>query len=78
MVKGPQLFNKLPKELREFKNFNPNQPKVAVNKFKRELDCYLSSIPDEPNISGEYTKRMTGMKTNGERTNSILRINQRI
>ena len=75
MVKGPQLFNKLSKNLREFPNKNPDNPKLAVGAFKKSLDKYLSDIPDQPNLSGEYTRRMTGMKANGERTNSILRCN---
>ena len=66
--------------MREYPNKNPDNPQLAVGAFKKNLDKYLSEIPDQPNLSGEYTRRMTGTRINGdgERTNSILRINQRI
>ena len=48
-TKGPQLFNSLPKELREKTNCN-------LEDFKSLLDQHLSRIPDEPNIPGaDYT-----------------------
>ena len=46
-VRGPQLFNVLPAELRNLKN-------CSVESFKRALDRFLSTIPDEPLIPG-YT-----------------------
>ena len=46
-VKGPRLFNILPVELRNLKN-------ISVKAFKRTLDRYLATVPDEPLIPG-YT-----------------------
>ena len=46
-VRGPQLFNVLPAELRNLKN-------CSVESFKRALDRFLSTVPDEPQIPG-YT-----------------------
>ena len=44
---GPRLFNCLPKEIR-------NLSKVSLEQFKRSLDKYLKTVPDEPQIAG-YT-----------------------
>ena len=44
-VKGPRLFNMLPQGLR-------NMTGCTTDKFKGELDKYLSKIPDEPLIPG--------------------------
>ena len=76
-VRGPKLFNSLPKEIREFPVKNKEKQESAVNAFKYELDKYLSTIPDEPNLSSEYGKRMTGINTLGQKTNSIIRILRR-
>ena len=46
-VRGPQLFNVLPADLRNLKN-------CSVESFKRALDKFLSTVPDEPQIPG-YT-----------------------
>ena len=46
-VHGAKLFNALPKHLRDMQN-------VPLEKFKRALDKYISSIPDEPQLPG-YT-----------------------
>ena len=51
-----------------------NNPQRAIDSFKKELDCYLNKIPDEPNLSSEYGKRMQGINILGEKTNSIIRI----
>ena len=40
-VQGPKLFNSLPKNIRNLKNCD-------IHDFKKMLDKYLSSIPDEP------------------------------
>ena len=40
---GPRLFNSLPKYLRDLKNCD-------VTKFKKMLDRFLASVPDEPLI----------------------------
>ena len=44
-VHGQQLFNCLPKELR-------NMTKCDIDVFKGELDRYLRTVPDEPLIRG--------------------------
>ena len=74
-IKGPRLFNKLSKELKEFPCQDKNKPKRSIELFKKELDSYLATIPDQPNLSGEYSRRMVGLDKNSRRTNSILRIN---
>ena len=51
-IKGPRLFNILPVELR-------NLSDITVEEFKRELDRYLTSIPDEPLIPGYTAMRRT-------------------
>ena len=57
-VAGPMLFNCLPKEIR-------NLTKVDVQEFKEHLDCFLSSLPDEPKIGG-------AIPLNAEKSNSII------
>ena len=57
-VAGPMLFNCLPKEIR-------NLTKVGVQEFKEHLDCFLSSLPDEPKIGG-------AIPLNAEKSNSII------
>ena len=49
-VHGQQLFNTLPVELR-------NTTGCTVDSFKRRLDRYLSTIPDEPQIPGYTAQR---------------------
>ena len=44
-VTGPKLFNKLPKSLR-------NLSKCGPDEFKKELDEFLSFVPDEPKCPG--------------------------
>ena len=44
-VHGPQLFNALPKNIR-------NTTKCSVDDFKMKLDKFLESVPDEPNVGG--------------------------
>ena len=46
--RGPCLFNTVPADIR-------NITKVPVDTFKKRLDKFLSTIPDEPQIPG-YTK----------------------
>lgn len=49
-VHGQQLFNTLPADLRNFTG-------CTVDTFKRNLDRYLVSIPDEPKIPGYTAQR---------------------
>ena len=74
MISGPRLFNSLPKEIRECPLKSVQDSQVSVNHFKSKLDNFLKDIPDEPNLSGDYSKRMQGINNLGERTNSIIRI----
>ena len=46
-IQGAKLFNAMPKNIRNLKN-------IPVEKFKNELDTYLKTVPDEPQIRG-YT-----------------------
>ena len=57
-IKGPRLFNSIPKQLR-------NLTGVTVEVFKAHLDKFLASIPDEPLIPGYSLYRRCN-------TNSIL------
>jgi len=73
LVRGPNLFNSLPKDLREYPFDYTIHQQQAVNNFKRALDEYLSIIPDEPSLRSDYTKYMTGSTAYGDVTNSIIR-----
>ena len=55
---GPLLFNCLPKHIR-------NLTKIGIDKFKVELDAYLSQVPDEPKV-GDL------MPQNSQQSNSLL------
>jgi len=49
-VHGQQLFNTLPLEIRNIMG-------CTVDSFKRRLDRYLKTIPDEPQIPGYTAQR---------------------
>ena len=57
-IHGQRLFNTLPRELRSVTG-------CSVDSFKRKLDRYLQSIPDEPQIPGYTAQRRA-------ETNSLL------
>ena len=64
-VRAPQLFNSLPKELRD-------KSKCSLEDFKELLDNHLSRIPDEPNLPGdEYTPSRVN-HFDAKPTNSII------
>ena len=44
-VRGPMLFNSLPRDIR-------NMSGCDINTFKAKLDRYLKTVPDEPRIQG--------------------------
>ena len=44
-VSGPKLFNTLPKSLRDMTKCGPDE-------FKKELDKFLTFVPDEPKCPG--------------------------
>ena len=49
-VKGPQLFNVLPREIR-------NLSDVSKDLFKHRLDKFLGTLADEPSVPGYVAKR---------------------
>ena len=49
-VRGQQLVNTLPRDIR-------NMTGCKVDTFKRRLDNYLSTIPDEPQVLGYTAQR---------------------
>ena len=49
-VKGANIFNLLPKDIRNLKVNNSNNNKVL--EFKVKLNLYLSKVPNQPTISG--------------------------
>ena len=49
-VRGPRLFNSLPKHLRDMRD-------CSKDAFKSALDKYLRTIPDEPQIQGYTASR---------------------
>ena len=57
-VRGPKLFNCLPRHIRSMSG-------VSVDTFKRQLDKILETIPDMPTVPGYAGRRPA-------RTNSIL------
>ena len=75
LVNGPKLFNSVPKEVREFPLDELVTQNQAIVNFKKKLDDYLTSIPDEPNRSSKYSSDISGISLCGARTNSIIRIN---
>jgi len=46
-IRGPKLFNSAPKTIREMSE-------CSTDSFKKQLDQYLASIPDQPRCPG-YT-----------------------
>ena len=54
-VRGCQLFNELPMDIRELKD-------VDTNVFKKRLDAFLATVPDEPTFPG-YTSRRAASNT---------------
>jgi len=74
-VRGPNLFNVLPVEVRDFPCKDPSNAKESTDSFKKHLDKYLKKIPDEPPLSSNYTKYVSGFDLNGKPTNSIVRLN---
>ena len=50
VIKGPQLFNSLPQDVRNFTS-------GTVDTFKCRLDKYLRTVPDQPLIPGYTAQR---------------------
>ena len=48
LVRGAQLFNSMPRFLRDIQY-------GTVENFETELDQWLATIPDQPTIPGSYT-----------------------
>ena len=57
-VNGPRLWNTIPNKIR-------NKTQCSMDEFKMDLDVFLSSVPDEPKISGQ-------VPLNAENSNSLL------
>ena len=56
--KGPQLYNLMPAELRQFEEIvEPDQS--HVDEFKKKLDKYLEMIPDEPTVPDRHRAAAT-------------------
>ena len=72
LIRGPKLFNSLPIEVRNFPFNTEISAEQSMNNFKHVLDDYLKTIEDKPNLSSNYTKYMSRMNNNGDRTNSIM------
>ena len=51
-VKGARLFNLVPKEIR-------NLSGVSADRFKSQLDSWLTQIPDQPTIPGRQRAALT-------------------
>ena len=49
-TQAAQLYNILPKDLRELPDVGPSQK--IIKKFKTKLDNFLQMIPDQPGITG--------------------------
>ena len=62
---GPQLFNTLPKSIR-------NLTKCSVDEFKSQLDQYLMTVPDEPQMDGLNPNASDDSGTIGRYSNSLL------
>ena len=62
-VAGPRLFNSLPKYLREIK-------KSAKVDFKEQLDLFLATLPDHPNV-GDLTPNICNQLT-AKPSNSLI------
>ncbi len=54
-IKGPQLFNRMPQEIRDL-------TRCSVLTFKYKLDAFLRTVPDEPRCPG-YTQ-LTAKESN--------------
>ena len=58
-----RVFNSLPKDIR-------NTTRTSPDVFKRRLDRFLRTIPDEPNVPG-YTKYQTSVNSIPDKINSM-------
>ncbi|KAK3874722.1 hypothetical protein Pcinc_013483 [Petrolisthes cinctipes] len=51
-IRGPALFNSLPRHLRALTN-------VTLDQFKARLDQFLQDLPDEPHLPHYYSRAPT-------------------
>ena len=72
MVWGPKLFNCMPKFLRN--QVATENPVQSVKRFKKTLDDFLATVPDEPNLSGNYSKFINICDNSGRKSNSLFYI----
>ena len=68
VIRGGRLFNSLPKEIRNWEY----QVEESTEHFKAALDEYLRAIPDEPNATPAYSKRIGTLNNSGQKTNSLI------
>ena len=68
-IKGPRLFNCLPKHIRDLRN-------MTVEKFKLQLDKFLSTLPDEPLIPGYTQYRRVNSNSILDWVNSCHRVEE--
>ena len=57
LMRGVQLFRCLPSHLRRFQD-SDNKP-VSFEQFKRSLDLFLLTVPDEPKIQQMQRRAVT-------------------
>ena len=48
--RGPRLYNLLPESLRRIYSMEDGMD--VVSSFKKKLDCFLRSVPDQPTVQG--------------------------
>ena len=70
MVWGPRVFNAMPKDIRNFSV--QGEGKEAVCRFKSALDNVIRNIPDQPNVSSNYSTLMYTLDAAGRKSNSLV------
>ena len=60
--KGPQMYNLMPVEMRQFEEVeNPGQ--IQVNQFKKKVDVFLEVVPDQPAVAELNQQREATLNT---------------
>ena len=77
-VRGPMLFNAMSKEIRDFNEPSPLNclqeldTTAWTKRFKRQIEDLFKTIPDEPNLSSEYSSMMKTQDIKGKKSNSVI------
>ena len=71
MIRGPKIFNALPKNIRDFRPTEGNETQWK-NGFKKQLDLFLATVPDQANISSSHSARIGVTNQEGKKSNSLL------